>query len=245
MDAGDETGGDIGPPVPEKNAAGEEANPDRHAGTQETGEKCTRLFGSVKPHQGWFRVHEEALRIIERRFDRQAAERQAKTAYQALLRVANLEGSNSFIRKICELAKDMSYSYAAAEDALILIEATGLCEIERRTIPGTKEKEPSRYTVAVTLDDIVRSSKNYCRLSKSWKNEVLPRRPKNSPKNSSKNIKRERAANKPGRRSLALRKRSALCSQRREGLSLGFLKGRSSKSKASSRVGLPTNMTKE
>ena len=83
----------------------------------------------------------------------------------------------------------MSYSYAAAEDALILIEATGLCEIERRTIPGTKEKEPSRYTVAVTLDDIVRSSKNYCRLSKSWKNEVLPRVAKNSPKNSSKNIK--------------------------------------------------------
>ena len=156
-----------------------------------------------------------------------------------------LEGSNSFIRKICELAKDMSYSYAAAEDALILIEATGLCEIERRTIPGTKEKEPSRYTVAVTLDDISRSSKNYCRLSKSWKNEVLPRECKNkSPKNSSKNIK-EREQPISQEDALSLYENDLRFAHKDVKGSGGFLKGRSSKSKASSRVGLPTNMTKE
>ena len=106
---------------------------------------------SPKPHKGWFAVPEESLRTIERTFDREAAVRKGTAAYIALLRIANLEGSCVFVRKISQIAKDMSYSYPHAAEALKLVEACGLCSIEQQKIPGTKELGPSKYTLVNTL----------------------------------------------------------------------------------------------
>ena len=52
----------------------------------------------AKAHCGWFAVSEEALRMIERTFDREGARRKAKACFITLLRIANLEGS---IKLIC------------------------------------------------------------------------------------------------------------------------------------------------
>ena len=101
---------------------------------------------SPKPHNGWFAVSEESLRTIERTFDREAAVRKATAAYLALLRIANLEGSCVLVRRISQIAKNMSYSYPHAAEALKLVEACGLCSIEQQKIPGTKELGPSKST---------------------------------------------------------------------------------------------------
>ena len=61
----------------------------------------------AKAHCGWFAVSEEALRIIERTFDREGARRKAKACFITLLRIANLEGSIVFVRSIAQIAKDM------------------------------------------------------------------------------------------------------------------------------------------
>ena len=106
---------------------------------------------SPKPHNGWFAVHEESLRTIERTFDREAAVRKATAAYVALLRIANFEGSYVFVRSISQIAKDMSYSYPHAAEALKLLGACGLCSIEQQKIPGTKELGLSKYTLAGML----------------------------------------------------------------------------------------------
>ena len=71
----------------------------------------------AKAHCGWFAVSEEALRIIERTFDREGARRKAKACFITLLRIANLEGSNVFVRSIAQIAKDMSYGYSEAAKA--------------------------------------------------------------------------------------------------------------------------------
>ena len=63
------------------------------------------LIEPAKAHCGWFAVSEEALRIIDRTFDREGAKRKAQAGYITLLRIANLEGSNVFIRSIAQIGK--------------------------------------------------------------------------------------------------------------------------------------------
>lgn len=100
-----------------------------------------------KTHRGWFPIHEEALRIIDKTFDREGARRKAHAAYLTLSRIANLAGSETFTRSIASIARDMSYSYGHAAEALDLLSTAGLCTIEKRTIPNSKERAPSVYTL--------------------------------------------------------------------------------------------------
>jgi hypothetical protein len=100
-----------------------------------------------KRHEGWYPVYEEAIRTIERTFDREGARRKAIAAYHALLRIENLEGKSTFSRSINSIAKDMNYSYPHAAEGLRLVQAAGLCKIEEQFISGSKEKSPSIYTV--------------------------------------------------------------------------------------------------
>ncbi|MGA7904688.1 MAG: hypothetical protein WCC08_07680 [Terrimicrobiaceae bacterium] len=137
-----------------------------------------------RPHNGWFAVYEESLRTIERTFDREAAVRKATAAYLALLRIANLEGSCVLVRRISQIAKDMSYSYPHAAEALKLVEACGLCSIEQQKIPGTKELGPSKYTLlgAVSQKELT-LEQNVTRLVPARKSGQGPRCTNNSSKN--------------------------------------------------------------
>jgi hypothetical protein len=103
----------------------------------------------MKPskHCGWFPIHEEAIRIIERTFDGEGARRKAIAALVAVSRIANLERTNTFTRPISSIARDMSYSYGHAAEALALLETAGLLKIKGQTVPGSKEKAPSIYTL--------------------------------------------------------------------------------------------------
>ena len=139
---------------------------------------------SPKPHNGWFAVREESLRTIEQTFDREAAVRKATAAFVALLRISNLEGSFVFVRKISEIAKDMSYSYPHAAEALKLVEACGLCSIEQQKIPGTKELGPSKYTLLGALPQKeLTLEQNVTRLEPTRKSSQSPRYTNNSSKN--------------------------------------------------------------
>ena len=137
-----------------------------------------------KAHCGWFAVSEEALRRIERTFDREGARRKAKACFITLLRIANLEGSIVFIRTIAQIAKDMSYGYSEASKALKLVEATGLCTIEQRQVAGTKELAPSQYTVSTLLgENSATLGAINLRLGERSKSSVSPRITNNSSKN--------------------------------------------------------------
>ena len=138
----------------------------------------------AKAHCGWFAVSEEALRMIERTFDREGARRKAKACFITLLRIANLEGSKVFIRTIAQIAKDMSYGYSEASKALKLVEATGLCTIEQRQVAGTKELAPSQYTVSTLLgENSATLGAIKLRLGERSKSSVSPRITNNSSKN--------------------------------------------------------------
>ena len=100
-----------------------------------------------QPHLGWFRVEEEALRHLKRTLAEPSSYRKACAAYVALLRIANLRQSMIFDERIGAIADDMGYAYNDAAKALQLVRLAGLCEIEARTIPGSKERDKSVYTV--------------------------------------------------------------------------------------------------
>lgn len=136
------------------------------------------------PHSGWFAVSEEALRIIDRTFDREGARRKAQACYITLLRIANLERSNVFIRSIAQIGKDMSYGYSEAAKALKLVQATGLCAIEQRQVSGTKELAPSQYTVSTLLgENSATLGEIKLRLGERSKSNVSPRITNKSSKN--------------------------------------------------------------
>ena len=138
----------------------------------------------AKAHCGWFAVSEEALRMIERTFDREGARRKAKACFITLLRIANLEGSIVFVRSIAQIAKDMCYGYSEAARALKLVEATGLCTIEQRQVAGTKELAPSQYTVSTLFgENSATLGAINLRLGERSKSSVSPRITNNSSKN--------------------------------------------------------------
>lgn len=138
----------------------------------------------AKAHCGWFAVSEEALRMIERTFDREGARRKAKACFITLLRIANLEGSIVFVRSIAQIAKDMCYGYSEAARALKLVEATGLCTIEQRQVAGTKELAPSQYTVSTLFgENSATLGAINLRLGERSKSSISPRITNNSSKN--------------------------------------------------------------
>jgi hypothetical protein len=100
-----------------------------------------------RPHKGYFRTSEEALRAIERSFEEPWAIRAAKAAYTTFCRKVNLRDSDTFEDTIGSLAQDMSYSYREAQRAVGLLEKIGLVHVRRRKIPGTKANAPSIYSV--------------------------------------------------------------------------------------------------
>jgi hypothetical protein len=98
-------------------------------------------------HAGWFPMHEESLRKIERTFDEEPTRRKAVAALVTVCRVANLEGSATFVRPIASLARDMGYTYRHALQALHLLAEIGLIAITDQHVAGSKERAPSRYTL--------------------------------------------------------------------------------------------------
>jgi hypothetical protein len=142
-------------------------------------------------HGGYFRVEEEALRKLRSTYDRPSAYRLALLSYVTLCRVANLEGSETFVRSVSSIGQDAGLSYNAAAEGLALVESAGLVKIEGRTVEGTKERAPSLFRlVRMFLTDCATSPTESGtsptekgRFPKTRNSQVLPIFPKNSPKN--------------------------------------------------------------
>jgi hypothetical protein len=99
------------------------------------------------PHLGWFRIEEEAVRLIQRSFDKPCDCRNALAFFVMLCRKANLKGGDTFEDTIGSMAHDASFTYRDAQKALALVESIGLVKIERKKLPGTMGNAPSIYTV--------------------------------------------------------------------------------------------------
>lgn len=106
-----------------------------------------------RPHTGFFRVSEEAMRKIATSFEEPHAIRAAMLAYITLCRKANLRNSAIFEDRLISVAQDMALPYREAQNAIRLVEEIGLVKIERRTMPGTSAKLPSIYHVQTLLPD--------------------------------------------------------------------------------------------
>jgi hypothetical protein len=134
------------------------------------------------PHKGFFKVEEEALRHLKRTFDEPSSYRKASAAYIALLRISNLKKSAVFEERIAAIADDMGYNYNDAAKALQLVKLAKLCEIEARTIPGSKERDKSVYTVKRMLPEKEGTlPEKEGRLHESQNSQLLQRVPKKSP----------------------------------------------------------------
>jgi len=103
-------------------------------GTQDKNRKTSYV------HEGFFKVGEEAMRLIARSGDSAWDARNAKTTYVTLCRVANLKRGDTFDVPISSLANDMHFVYRDAQKELALVESIGLVRIERRKIEGNLRK---------------------------------------------------------------------------------------------------------
>ena len=116
-----------------------------------------------------------------------------------LCRVANLEGSETFVRSVSSVGQDAGLSYNAAAEGLALVESAGLVKIEGRTVEGTKERAPSLFRlVRMFLTDCATSPTESGtsptekgRLPKTRNSQVLPIFPKNLQEPTNNNSKRE------------------------------------------------------
>jgi predicted transcriptional regulator len=121
-----------------------------------------KLHGGVqwtsqnRPHEGFFRVSEEAIRLIAKKFDKASDTRSAMNCYVTLCRKVNLKGGEIFADSIREIAKDMACSWRDAQKALRSLEAIGLVHVQRRKVPGTKMNAPSVYAVRTFLQNVTR-----------------------------------------------------------------------------------------
>lgn len=109
-----------------------------------------------RPHGGFFRVSEDAVRHIELAFEEPCHHRAALLCYVTLCRKANLRGSETYEDTIASLAADMGYAYRDAQKALRLVEGIGLVRVHRRKIPGTKAHAPSIYTIKTFFPLVIR-----------------------------------------------------------------------------------------
>lgn len=106
-----------------------------------------------REHRGYYRVAEAADRKIEDSFDQPHVRRSAKLAYHTLCRIANLRGSNTFVKDLVSLARDFGYSYREAQKAIRNLESIGLLKITLRFVPDTKLKAPSCYEVVTLIQE--------------------------------------------------------------------------------------------
>jgi len=151
----------------------------------------------IEPHKGWLRVEEAAVRKLRDTYDKQSAYRLALAVYVTMCRVSNLEGSDTFTRRIASMADDAGLSYNATAEGLELVKSAGLVTITAKTVVGSKERAPSEY-------QLMRMSPTECgtsptengRFPQSRNSHVLPRVSKNSPKNVSKNIPKKHVLKK-------------------------------------------------
>jgi hypothetical protein len=146
-------------------------------------------------HRGWFRVEEAAVRKLRDTYDRQSAYRLAQAVYVTLCRVANLEGSDTFTRRIASIASDAGLSYNAAAEGLDLVKSAGLLTVTAKTVANSKERAPSEYQlVRMSPTDCATSPTENGRLPKSENSELLPRVSKNCTKNFNQELHQEGGA---------------------------------------------------
>jgi len=137
-----------------------------------------------EPHKGWFRVEEAAVRKLRDTYDKQSAYRLALAVYVTMCRVSNLEGSDTFTRRIASMADDAGLSYNATAEGLELVKSAGLLSITAKTVTGSKERAPSEYQlVRMSPTECATSPTEKGRLPKSRNSQVLQRVSKNCTKN--------------------------------------------------------------
>lgn len=114
----------------------------------------------TRTHAGFFRVSEQAIRLIHNSVEERWATRAAILAYVTLCRKANLRRSTTFEDRIASLAQDMAFEYRDTQKAICLLERLGLVKVLRRKIAGTKANAPSIYTVHTLLHDAPTSKRD-------------------------------------------------------------------------------------
>jgi len=144
-------------------------------------------------HRGWFRVEESAVRKLRDTYDSQSVYRLALAVYVTLCRVSNLEGQDTFTRRIASIAHDAGLSYNAAVAGLDHVRDAGLLKVTAKTVEGSRERAPSEYhLVRMSPIEWGTSPTENGRLPKSENSQVLPRVSKNCTKNAPKtSTKRE------------------------------------------------------
>jgi len=137
-----------------------------------------------EPHLGWFKIEEGALRKLRDTYDRPSAYRLAVAVYVTLCRVANLEGAETFTRRLASIASDAGLSYNATGEGLALVRGAGLVTIAAKTVTGSKERAPSEYQlVRMSPTECATSPTEKGRLPTSRNSQVLQRVSKNCTKN--------------------------------------------------------------
>lgn len=104
-----------------------------------------------REHRGYFRVSEEAMRLIHRNLDEPSAVRNAQNVYVTFCRKANLRGRTTFEDRLVSVAQDAAMQYREAQRTVRLLEGIGLLRVQRRKITGTKANAPSIYTIVTML----------------------------------------------------------------------------------------------
>lgn len=159
---------------------------DRGAHTKtEDAPKVSPAPDSVKEHPGWFPCFEQDFRTIEQAFDDEGTRRKAKCAYVTLHRVANLRGSSTFSASVGSLARDMDYSVRHAAEALQLLAAVKLVRIATKTIPGSKLKAPSVYTILRKVISMPQNEASILQSEKISEGASTPRTPPRTTNNTS------------------------------------------------------------
>ena len=105
-----------------------------------------------RPHGGYFRVSEEAVRLIHGAFDEPSAVRNATNVYITFCRKANLRGTTKFEDTIGNIAHDAAMQPRETQRAIRALEGAALIHVQRRKI-GNNLNAPSIYAVVTMLPD--------------------------------------------------------------------------------------------
>ena len=122
-----------------------------------------------REHRGYFRVSEEAMRVIHRKLDEPSAVRNAQNVYVTFCRKANLRGRTTFEDRLVSVAQDAAMQYRETQRAVKLLEGIGLLRVQRRRITGTKANAPSIYTIVTMLPQATTSEHE---ATTSWEDSV-------------------------------------------------------------------------